>query len=73
MNYLNTTLDQVQLTEMNQSFLMPNTGSGPVQDDDSFGDRLGNEDDGMGSGNLLDNLEIDESAGQTESDKIRQQ
>jgi len=27
---LNTTLDQVQLTEMNQSFVMANTGSGAV-------------------------------------------
>ena len=60
---------------------MPNTGSGNVHDNihcdnDSFGDRLNNDDgdidlDGLGSGNLLDNLEIDETAGQTESDKIR--
>ena len=66
MNYLNSTLDQVQITEMNTSFLMPNTSSGPViQDDDSFGDRLANDGEGddIGNVNLLDNLEIDENAG----------
>lgn len=40
-NQLNSTLDQVQLTEMNQSFLQANTGTGAIVNDDSFGDKLG--------------------------------
>ena len=53
---------------MNQSFLVGTTGSGAVHEevnDDSFGDRLGNDNDHSGGDNdinLLDNLEIEENS-----------
>ncbi|CDW73599.1 UNKNOWN [Stylonychia lemnae] len=75
---LNTTLDQVQLTEMNQSFVLANSGSGAVHEqedgNDSFGDKLNDqEDDPNNNVNLLDNLYVEENSAQTESDKLRQQ
>jgi hypothetical protein len=61
--HLNSTLDPVQITEMNTSFLMTGNNGGPVRDDDSFGDKLNNkeEDEGDNNVNLLDNLLVDEN------------
>ncbi len=73
---LNTTLDQVQMTEMNTSFIMAGNNSGVVvQEDnnDSFGDKLNNGEEGDNNVNLLDNLLVEENNGQMESDKQRQQ
>jgi len=52
---------------------MPNTGSGPVNDEnDSFGDKLNDQDDDNNNNvNLLDNLYVEENTAQTESDKHR--
>ena len=71
---LTATLDTVQLTEMNQSFVMMGTGSQQNEDaNDTFGDQLNNEEgEGENQINLLDNLNVDENCGQIESDKQRQ-
>ena len=56
--------------DMDRSFVM--AGSGSNAGNDSFGDKLGQE-DGDGDINLLDNLLVDENNPQIESDKQRQQ
>lgn len=60
---------------MNTSFIMAGSGSGAVhqEDNDSFGDKLNNGDEGENNVNLLDNLLVEENNGQIESDKQRQQ
>jgi hypothetical protein len=60
---------------MNQSFVLANTGCGAVhEDNDSFGDRLNNDNDEESNNvNLLDNLLVEENNAQIESDKQRQQ
>jgi len=54
---------------------MGNTGSGAVnEENDSFGDKLNNENDEDNNNNnvnLLDNLYVEENSAQTESDKLR--
>ena len=74
---LTTTLDTVQLTEMNTSFVMMGTGSQvheEITHNDTFGDQLANDDfEGSNDINLLDNLNVEDSNAQIESDKQRQQ
>lgn len=63
---LTTTLDAVQLTELNQSFVMMGTGSSVHEDqiikNETFGDQLATEDfEGSNDINLLDNLNVEEN------------
>ena len=62
---------------MNTSFVMMGTGSQVHEEqthNDTFGDQLANDElEGCNDINLLDNLNVEDSNAQIESDKQRQQ